>query len=94
MRIKTDDIIPYIYDEFGNPLEEDETFTVRWVERNIDKFGNKVIKKSGQDSVFDQLTDQEFETIMYRLKKLNRKNKFLKIKSKLLSPLGIVKSDE
>ena len=82
LRIKTHDIIPYIYDKFGNPIQEDESFTVKWVDQNIDKFGNKVIKKPDQDSVFDQLTDYEFEIIMYRLNKLNK-----------LNPSGLVKTN-
>ena len=72
-KIKTHDIIPYIYDKYGNPIEEDESYTVRWVERNIDKHGNKIKKKLNQDSVFDQLTDYEFEIIMKRIKECQKK---------------------
>lgn len=68
--IKTWDIIPYEYDENGKPKQENEYFTIIWVDKNIDKYGKQIKKKQNQTSVFDQLTNEEFEIIIQRLKLL------------------------
>jgi hypothetical protein len=68
-RIKTWDIIPYVFNKGGFPLYEDEGYTVDWVDRNLDYFGNKVTKSTGQESVFDQLSDNEIDIIIIRMNK-------------------------
>ena len=75
-KIKTWDIIPYLFDDKCNPIEEDESYTIVWINRNLNKYGNNVIKKKGQDSVFDQLSNEEFEIIIKRLEISNNKIKY------------------
>lgn len=67
-RFHTHDIVPYVFDEHGMPLHEDEGFTVRWVESGIDQFGDHVMRSRWGLSVFDQIPDDKFEDLMQRIK--------------------------
>jgi hypothetical protein len=71
VRVKVDDIIPYQLDCFGGSIQEDESFTVIWVERGIDKRGRHVGSRVGK-SVFDQLSDIEFDLLMRRMCHFNK----------------------
>ena len=72
--IYTGDIIPKFKEG-----DEDESFTVKWYQDGINKFGQKKrnTKLNPGTSVFDQLTEDEFETLIDRVKKY-KNNKIYK----------------
>ena len=72
-KLKTYDLIPYIFDEHGNPICENEQYTVRWVNSGYDYCGKYTGSRIGK-SVFDLMSDENFEILMLRLKESNKKS--------------------
>lgn len=78
-KIKTHDIIPYVFSDDGRPLREDERYTIAFMSRGVDKHGNYHGSSYGK-SVFDQLSDQEFELIMERVRYLSMMNNMIEVR--------------
>jgi hypothetical protein len=62
--IYTDDLIPKFRDG-----QEDEHYTINWYHNGINKYGEKLRNVKQPTSVFDQLTEDEFEVLLDRIKK-------------------------